>query len=410
MNEKLDKKTQALLLEALERAKADGKKMQEKRENSLWRTVNLPCSLYDALIGLTKYQMDTIRKNYEFKNLSSLKKAELATELSRLIPLKFKEIIYRLDQGRYDLIKAVIKSSGFVSDLDISFTSIESLMEYSLIFPGKLDDKSVLFMPNELIRVFSQIDGGELEAIVRRNTQWIQLTHGLVYYYGVIDMWLAKKKIAQISGVDFDFLDYVNVMDFASDFYGQVDLTGYGFRDPRIFEPKKIINEHRMRPDVDYYSFTKNQLIKASRPDYYDRTPEMNNFINFLSRNYKLSNQELDEIAFQVTSMINIDSKPTFILEYLQSMLEFPSFEFLQTLTSKTMELYNNTRQWALKGHTPNELHREERKNLIPLPTKPFNVSKQNTNNNDKQPRIKVGRNKPCPCGSGKKYKKCCGR
>jgi uncharacterized protein YecA (UPF0149 family) len=25
-----------------------------------------------------------------------------------------------------------------------------------------------------------------------------------------------------------------------------------------------------------------------------------------------------------------------------------------------------------------------------------------------KQP--KIGRNEPCPCGSGKKYKKCCGR
>lgn len=25
-------------------------------------------------------------------------------------------------------------------------------------------------------------------------------------------------------------------------------------------------------------------------------------------------------------------------------------------------------------------------------------------------PRSKVGRNAPCPCGSGKKYKKCCGR
>ena len=23
---------------------------------------------------------------------------------------------------------------------------------------------------------------------------------------------------------------------------------------------------------------------------------------------------------------------------------------------------------------------------------------------------MKVGRNDPCPCGSGKKYKKCCGR
>ncbi|MBA1334938.1 MAG: hypothetical protein HPY66_0559 [Firmicutes bacterium] len=25
------------------------------------------------------------------------------------------------------------------------------------------------------------------------------------------------------------------------------------------------------------------------------------------------------------------------------------------------------------------------------------------------QTRTKIGRNDPCPCGSGKKYKKCCG-
>ena len=35
--------------------------------------------------------------------------------------------------------------------------------------------------------------------------------------------------------------------------------------------------------------------------------------------------------------------------------------------------------------------------------------------NNRRQPRKvaasqKVGRNEPCPCGSGKKYKNCCGR
>jgi len=35
--------------------------------------------------------------------------------------------------------------------------------------------------------------------------------------------------------------------------------------------------------------------------------------------------------------------------------------------------------------------------------TKKFRVSKMAVSN-------KVGRNDPCPCGSGKKYKKCCGR
>ena len=44
-------------------------------------------------------------------------------------------------------------------------------------------------------------------------------------------------------------------------------------------------------------------------------------------------------------------------------------------------------------------------------------VKKQITNDSDtstaKQPKInknKVGRNDPCPCGSGKKYKQCCGK
>ncbi len=33
----------------------------------------------------------------------------------------------------------------------------------------------------------------------------------------------------------------------------------------------------------------------------------------------------------------------------------------------------------------------------------------QNRNNNSIRTVTKVGRNEPCPCGSGKKYKKCCG-
>ncbi|ETA80156.1 YecA family protein [Youngiibacter fragilis] len=61
------------------------------------------------------------------------------------------------------------------------------------------------------------------------------------------------------------------------------------------------------------------------------------------------------------------------------------------------MQAKNNTRIWENNGYTPSELHeiRTERdKNVIDFPV----VQK-----------LKVGRNDPCPCGSGKKYKKCCG-
>jgi SWIM/SEC-C metal-binding protein len=45
-------------------------------------------------------------------------------------------------------------------------------------------------------------------------------------------------------------------------------------------------------------------------------------------------------------------------------------------------------------------------------PDKPEDITQLNLLLNPRQPKIaekKIGRNDPCPCGSGKKYKKCCG-
>lgn len=73
-------------------------------------------------------------------------------------------------------------------------------MGFSIIFPGLYDEQKVLFMPNELINIFSQIDSSELENFVQRNTEWIRLTHRLLYYYGFMDAWRVKEKISQLTG------------------------------------------------------------------------------------------------------------------------------------------------------------------------------------------------------------------
>jgi uncharacterized protein YecA (UPF0149 family) len=53
----------------------------------------------------------------------------------------------------------------------------------------------------------------------------------------------------------------------------------------------------------------------------------------------------------------------------------------------------NVTRTWDNRGFTPKELSELSK----PKPTKVAVGAK-------------IGRNDPCHCGSGKKYKKCCGR
>ncbi|WP_367752776.1 SEC-C metal-binding domain-containing protein [Ammoniphilus sp. 3BR4] len=91
------------------------------------------------------------------------------------------------------------------------------------------------------------------------------------------------------------------------------------------------------------------------------------------------------------------------IVPYLQSELKLEKLEQVQHLVDRLVALMNNTRQWILKGYTPKELASRERKSLRPLPEDGGKVI-------DFRTKQKVGRNDPCPCGSGKKFKKCCGR
>ena len=70
--------------------------------------------------------------------------------------------------------------------------------------------------------------------------------------------------------------------------------------------------------------------------------------------------------------------------------------EYMQVITM----IANTTRIWENRGHTPHELAQMGKHHLMPLPSTPFSVIEGG----------RTGRNEPCPCGSGKKYKKCCGK
>lgn len=63
------------------------------------------------------------------------------------------------------------------------------------------------------------------------------------------------------------------------------------------------------------------------------------------------------------------------------------------------MQAINNTRIWENKGYTPAEMHAL----MESGPDKAADLPRF-------QKAVKIGRNSPCPCGSGKKYKHCCAR
>jgi uncharacterized protein YecA (UPF0149 family) len=78
-------------------------------------------------------------------------------------------------------------------------------------------------------------------------------------------------------------------------------------------------------------------------------------------------------------------------LDELESRnIVFETQRDIDNFMKRYVPLVNNTRKWSNHGFTPDELRK------ISQPTA-------------YKAEAKVGRNDSCPCGSGKKYKKCCG-
>ncbi|WP_176555733.1 SEC-C metal-binding domain-containing protein [Virgibacillus ndiopensis] len=200
-----------------------------------------------------------------------------------------------------------------------------------------------------------------------------------------------------------DARKFFDIMHDAVDCYKEIKVYNNGFSQGRVFDSERIVKEHRSRKDVPYYPFTKEQLLDAGVLDYVERNNSYRQFVTFLTQNYEISKKEADGFAEECVYATRIGDGPQDVLQFLQQSFEIDSLEKVQAFTEPLVNLMNNTREWFLKGYTSTELLEIDKKHMQPLPNNTNNVI-------DFKTKKKVGRNDPCLCGSGKTYKKCCGR
>lgn len=149
-----------------------------------------------------------------------------------------------------------------------------------------------------------------------------------------------------------------------------------------------------------HYVPNKNELLKYVDEMYIEKNKEYEALINYVNENFFDGDIEeatefcedicmICQFHFEVQEVYNI---------FNYRRISFKDIDQANEVLELVINLSNNIRIWENNGFTPQEIFDEfERPNLIPLPDKPFIIKKE-----------KVGRNDLCPCGSGKKYKKCC--
>lgn len=401
MNKQLSAEDQKKLLVALKKMGEDVQVGQDKAEEKKWTDIEVPLSLADALARLSKTELSAIRVNLNVKGASALNKKELSVLLAQHIIEALPVLLLSFDLTRYNVLKQTAACGGFAS-LPLEPRQVNYFTERGLLFPGKYKGQKMLVMPVEVMQAFAACDHASCEEAASRNTELIRLTVGLLYYYGTLNIdQLAEMAAAHTEKVPRIF-DYVNLIEDADHYY-KYDIKGdsAGFSHGKASNAENVKKEHKARKELPFYPFTKEQLMLAGEPGFVDRNAAYQAFVDFIDGNYKIKREEADELIQECVFAVQNDRTPNQLFQFLQEFLEIGSLDMTKAFMEHIIQLHNHTRHWALKGHTPNELSPEPSKVIVQAPPGNGKVI-------DFTAKKKIGRNDPCPCGSGKKFKKCC--
>ena len=154
--------------------------------------------------------------------------------------------------------------------------------------------------------------------------------------------------------------------------------------------------------------------MKYKDSNYLEVTRQYQALLNYVNKHIFNGDEFAGQMLYEdVQGICQFDFSVQGIFEVLNTRgVDFKSEKQVNEVMQLVMDLVNNTRIWENNGYTPNEIFEKyEKPHLMPLPRGGF----PDMMSGKRYLKIipggksqKVGRNDPCPCGSGKKYKKCC--
>jgi hypothetical protein len=141
---------------------------------------------------------------------------------------------------------------------------------------------------------------------------------------------------------------------------------------------------------------------------YYEQTPQTAALMDALL-SFGLAQEEAEYLMDVLHEYIILENSTEEPLEALEECDVKLSPLQMQRFTGLLTDMTNASRLWSNYGYSPGEIIR-----IMGKGRPGWNARAMETTNKVAPKTIipprKVGRNEPCPCGSGLKYKKCCGK
>ncbi|RXZ78960.1 hypothetical protein EBB07_24810 [Paenibacillaceae bacterium] len=377
--------------------------------NKFWPPLEYPLVMTDVLKTQTKDQLTRIRMHLGISGASSLNKDALIAKLEDRLPVVAPDLFSSWDMSRVKLIRKIVNGQGRLLQPLLEVQQYSYFRDRGLLFPATVDDKRALLMPTELVDVFKGINEFVHMQTIKRNTEMILLARGLLYYYGALNQEDMGRFLHSLMGSKQNDQDYIEVLSDATFYYDDISIVnGNVYKYQWVENVDDVFKEQALRPNLEFCSFTKEQLLQAGESDYVERGKPYMDMLRYFDNHYELDRDEADLLVDDCVDTIRNGKSLQDVLELLQETIELPDERMMPGFMGRLVPLMNGTKQWGLKGYSPDELASVSTVDgpapkFIPVASPPVQGNVFSI-----QTARRIGRNDMCPCGSGKKYKKCC--
>lgn len=382
----------------------------------------------DTLIYLAQINGIELKKSWKkAKVVNQIFQSFKDTQIERLLAFSEEELELFDDflNNRWSEEEKLFK------EVEFYVTLFPNLTQLGILYSKINGDKFTTLSIDEIQSLLNQRDKIKKEHKQKELNYFMieEIVQAAVHLYGVVD----KEQVLKLWEIKYPQFNYT--VDFYQYFYQMIPVitiaNGYEYVDDQLIAIPEFDDEEEIKAfyfDIyhtfgsDYYEPSKNEI------EYYAQYENDKQSISYKRVKEQIRKYSPDPYY----AMSIIESHLKFGNTLSQVMNEINDLELLEFETQKQTEkfakafvqLHNHTRMWSLHGYTPLEMHEKGRKiedrgevefylspkehenNVIPFADY---YSEVTTNKEPvENPYKNVGRNDPCPCGSGKKFKKCC--
>ena len=385
-------------------------------------------------------------RDLEIKRTSGLKKDELAEKIANelLMPTVMRRRIAVLSPECRILLERAMREPLIPTPEEMDDALFLHESDYAF-----LNKREQLDVPVDVKIAYEKINTPEFRKYARKMSWLSQCLNFGEAFYGVFDKDVLRKIYNVRKGYHISEEQLEKMCNEFPD-----DMTECHMEEGQRFIVAEYLaydDRYKNLLDIqagkDFYIPNAQEVLDYARNLYLSQEPAYQNFREFLQHEIGMTYDEADAEALEIWDKIQFDIDFTEIVQYIIDVYEdLLDDTKIEEIIQLLQEVNNNTRMQIHRGHTPNEMMRKgmeegrfsQRPTVVPGSAEaasllksaseelkemgvcvdfdsnavivPNNSSQNNVSGQVANSFKKIYPNDPCPCGSGKKFKKCCGK